>query len=154
MPWAFAQLRAALAPAMNRGIQRAPRTGVIVPPGRVPEPPEGPADEAERAGAAQADVGFPLHQPRDRLPVLRPRVPLAPSNQRHRLTPLDEQGLRIIGEDFPACVTSHADVIVLAPWPVTSARAAPVKSAARSTEFSEAPALPASREHGMFASRS
>src|SRR6185369_10633253 len=57
MPWAFAQLRAALAPAMNRGIQRAPRTGVIVPPGRVPEPPECPADEARRAGTAQANVG-------------------------------------------------------------------------------------------------
>jgi hypothetical protein len=36
------------------GRQRAPRTGAVVPPGRVPRPPGRPADEAERAGAAQA----------------------------------------------------------------------------------------------------
>src|SRR5262249_6381304 len=39
------------------GRQRAPRTGTVVSRGRVPEPPECPADEAEPAGAAQADVG-------------------------------------------------------------------------------------------------
>jgi hypothetical protein len=48
-----------------------------VPPGRVPEPPECPADEAEPAGAALANA--PSHSPRDRLPDLRPRIPLAPS---------------------------------------------------------------------------
>src|SRR3954468_19716749 len=42
-------------PAIRPGRQRAPRTGVIVPPGWVPEPPGSPADEAGRAGAAQAD---------------------------------------------------------------------------------------------------
>ena len=60
-------------------------------------PPEGPADEAGRAGAT------PIRGPdfagaglRDRQPVLRPRLPLAPSIQRQRLTPLDEQGARNI----------------------------------------------------------
>jgi hypothetical protein len=41
----------------HSGRQRAPRTGAVVPPGRVPEPPECPADEAEPAGAAQAGFG-------------------------------------------------------------------------------------------------
>src|SRR3954453_14372783 len=71
------------------GRQRAPRTGAVLPPGRVPKPPGRPADEAGRAGAAQANA---LALARDRLPDLRPRIPLAPSTQRHRLTPLDEQG--------------------------------------------------------------
>jgi hypothetical protein len=38
-PWVMPQLRAALFPAMNRGCQRAPRAGVVVPQGRVPKPP-------------------------------------------------------------------------------------------------------------------
>ena len=42
----------------HSGRQRAPRTGVIVPPGRVPEPPGCPADEAKPAGAAQANDAF------------------------------------------------------------------------------------------------
>src|ERR1051325_2324257 len=93
MPWAFAQLRAALAPAMKRGIQRAPRAGVIVPPGRVPEPPECPADEARRAGTAQANVGSTAFiRSGTALAHLRLRIPPAPSNQRHRLTPLGERG--------------------------------------------------------------
>jgi len=49
------RLRSALLPAIRPGLQRAPRAGVLLPPGRVPKPPECPADEAERAGAAQAD---------------------------------------------------------------------------------------------------
>jgi hypothetical protein len=76
-------------PAIRPGRQRAPRTPAVVPAGRVPKPPGWQADEAHRAGAAQAEPPGP---PRDRLPDLRPRLPLAPSNQRHRLTPLDEQG--------------------------------------------------------------
>src|SRR5947209_19403956 len=86
------------------GRQRAPRTGAVVPPGRVPKPPECPADEAGRAGAAQAN-GVSAIRPGTAWPDLRPRIPPAPSNQRHRLTPLDEQGTRIIGEDFLACIT-------------------------------------------------
>ena len=80
----LAQLRAALPPAIRPGLQRAPRAGVIVPPGRVPKPPECPADEAEPAGAAQAGPAFAPRQPRDRLADLRPRLPLAPSIRRHR----------------------------------------------------------------------
>ncbi len=72
-------------------------------PGRVPKPPECPADEAGPAGAAQADR---LRPPRDRSPDLRPRIPLAPSIRRHRLTPLDEQGAsRIIRRIWRAGIT-------------------------------------------------
>src|SRR4051794_7623294 len=78
-------------PVTKPARQRAPRAGVIVPPGRVPKPPECPADEAGPAGAAQASGVSAVHSRRLR-PVLRPRLRLAPSNQRHRLTPLDEQG--------------------------------------------------------------
>ena len=67
--------------------------GIVVSPGGAPTPPEGPADEAGRAGAT------PIQGPdfsgaglRDLGPFLRSRLPLAPSIQRHRLTPLDEQG--------------------------------------------------------------
>ena len=34
-------------PANKPGRQRAPRAGAVVPPGRVPKPPESPADEAK-----------------------------------------------------------------------------------------------------------
>jgi hypothetical protein len=99
----FSSVRACVS-RCQAGRQRAPRTGVIVPPGRVPKPPECRVTSPD-AQAPHKRMRLP-HSPRDRSPVLRPRIPLAPSNQRHRLTPLDEQGARIIRPDFPACVTS------------------------------------------------
>ena len=39
------QLRSALLPAITPGLQRAPRAGVLMPPGRVPKPPECWVDE-------------------------------------------------------------------------------------------------------------
>src|SRR4051812_25314396 len=42
-------------PGDQAGLERAPRAGVVVPPGRVPKPPGWRADEAHRAGAAPAD---------------------------------------------------------------------------------------------------
>ena len=48
---------------------------------------------------------FPGAGLRDRQPVLRPRIPLAPSNQRHRLTPLCEQGAHRISAVFATGIT-------------------------------------------------
>src|SRR4051794_32531779 len=62
----------------------------LVPPGGAPTPPEaGVTSPGRRRRASEWRLS---HSPRDRLAHLRPRIPLAPSTQRHRLTPLDEQG--------------------------------------------------------------
>src|ERR1043165_9688631 len=92
------------------GLQRAPRAGVIVPPGRVPEPPETPADEAGGAGAAQANALSRI-RPGTAWADLRPRIPLAPSIQRHRLTPLDEQGADRVRAVFCAGISFFRKVI-------------------------------------------
>src|SRR5205085_2616395 len=61
--------------------------------GRSPDAARAPADEAGHPGTAPAKARI---SPGARLgtawPDLRPRIPFAPSSERHRLTPLDEQG--------------------------------------------------------------
>ena len=59
--------------------------------GRSPDAARAPADEAKHPGAAPAKARIsPGARHRVRWPDLRPRIPFAPSSERHRLTPLSE----------------------------------------------------------------
>ena len=46
-------------PAIRPGHQRAPRTGAVIPPGRVPKPPGCEVTSPDRAGAAQVALAQP-----------------------------------------------------------------------------------------------
>src|ERR1051325_6419858 len=96
MPWAFAPLRSPPVPAMNPGRQRAPRTGVVVPQGRVRKPRGSPADNRDPQAPrkpALAQPPPPTPGPLGSSPHAHPARSIKP---RHRLTPLGERGCELI----------------------------------------------------------
>ena len=101
----------------HSGRQRAPRTGTVVSPGRFPEPP-GSRGESPTRRRRTSWLWLNHRRPlRDLRPDLRPRLPLAPSNQRHRLTPLDEQGASRIRAVLRAGITFFREVILALSFP-------------------------------------
>ena len=66
--------------------------GIVVSPGGAPTPPGRELTRLTARAPRKLVSAQPPSPLRDRPAHLRPRIPLAPSNQRHRLTPLDEQG--------------------------------------------------------------
>jgi hypothetical protein len=108
------QLRAALRPAIKPGLQRAPRAGVIVPPGRVPKPPDCVLCVSTPAGAAPSRCGCP-HRPPDLSAHLHARLRPTPPPRRLMMAPRGEQGADKIRPVFlEAGITFFREVIPVA----------------------------------------
>ena len=72
-------------PDVSPGRQRAPRTGAVVPPGRVPKPPGCRGDEPRRAGAAQVHGDrlrdpYALREPLACSPAAHPACSIKPAS--------------------------------------------------------------------------
>jgi hypothetical protein len=93
------------------GRQRAPRAGVLVPQGGPRSRPSAGVTSPSPQAPHKLVSGCPNTCPGTAWPDLRPRIPLAPSSERHRLTPLNEQGAERIRPVLRAGITFFERVI-------------------------------------------